>query len=565
MSRLALVPLAAVIICLTQSPSPAAADPVSQRAEALALVSDGNWSDAAQAYERLSSNNPDRGDDAYFLGLALAKSGQCQRAIPVLARAIELGATGSAASLRRAHYEAAACAAETGDRASALAHLSAAQGRLGFAGMDAAGEDPRFGALAQDPAFRQLAGLTDETDRVRGWRGDLAWWVELVGRRHPQPFHAVAEPEWRRAVAQLDADIPTLSDLQITARLMRLAALIGDGHTSVYPPFEGPRSFHLLPIWPYRIGDDWYVMGASPGHTDLVGGRIVSVGGRPAAEVADNLSAMLPKDNDWSGRWIAAVGFQFAETATLAARPDGSGPLDIEVETPAGGRRTEALDAGPIDRNPLSAWTPAGWPWMGDAAPLPLWLSRTSEPWWFQDIDAPRAVYVQVNQVSEAEPGDFERFAVRLAEHMRADPSRPMILDLRHNNGGNGALNWTLARELVRCGCDRPGGIFVITGRRTFSAAMTLSSLLETRTEALFVGEPTGSRPNFYGEDTLFSLPWSGLKGSISSAWFQGGETSFDQRPAIAPDLRAELTVDDVVLGRDPALAAIAAYLAQAR
>ena len=116
-------------------------------------------------------------------------------------------------------------------------------------------------------------------------------------------------------------------------------------------------------------------------------------------------------------------------------------------------------------------------------------------------------------------------------------------------------------REVVRCGCDRPGGVFVITGRRTFSAAQTLASMLETHTSAVFVGEPTGSRPNFHGEDSEFTLPWSGLKGSISSAWFQGGETSFDQRPWIAPDLPAELTPGDLAARRDPSLAAIAAYL----
>ena len=91
---------------------------------------------------------------------------------------------------------------------------------------------------------------------------------------------------------------------------------------------------------------------------------------------------------------------------------------------------------------------------------------------------------------------------------------------------------------------------------------MLLSSMVEFHTEAIFVGEPTGSSPQFYGEDTHFRLPYSGLTGSISSRWFQNRFISDDERPWIGPDIVAELTLDDVRNGRDPALEAIRQYLA---
>src|SRR3989442_15208168 len=55
------------------------------------------------------------------------------------------------------------------------------------------------------------------------------------------------------------------------------------------------------------------------------------------------------------------------------------------------------------------------------------------------------------------------------------------------------------------------GHLFVITGRLTFSAAMNLASRLEHETHATFVGEPTGSRPNHYGEAVTLTLPASGI------------------------------------------------------
>ena len=60
----------------------------------------------------------------------------------------------------------------------------------------------------------------------------------------------------------------------------------------------------------------------------------------------------------------------------------------------------------------------------------------------------------------------------------------------------------------MRCDAvDRDGHLFVLIGRRTFSAAMNCASLLELHSKATFVGEPTGSRPNFVGESTYFTLP----------------------------------------------------------
>lgn len=536
---------------------PAAADPVADRAEGRRLVAARDWSGAAAVYRRLVAGNPDMGSDWYFLGLSLART-DCEAARPALERAIELGATGSAGSLRQAHLDAAGCAAEAGDRATALRHLSVAQGRLGFADLAALENDESFASLVGDPAWARLAGKAAAVDRVQGWRADLGWFVELVGRRHPDPFHTVGEAAWRAEAGRLDAEIPRLSDLEVTLRFMRLAAGIGDGHTAVYPPFEGPRAFHLLPIWPYRLGNDWYVLSAAPAHADLVGARIVSVGGQPIDAVAARLATLLPSDNAVSMNWISAVALQFAEVAGSAA-----GPVVMEVVAPSGQRRSVTLEPGPVDRDPTTPWAPDGWPRFGGEAPL--WLSRTGEAQWMAPLESPRALYVQVNQVREAEPGGLRRFAEAMGERLRAEPDRVLILDLRHNNGGNGGLNWALVREIVRCGCDRPGGLFVITGRRTFSAAQTLASMLETHTEAIFAGEPTGSRPNFHGEDTEFTLPWSGLKGSISSAWFQGGETSFDTRPWIAPDLPAPLTVEALAAGRDPALEAIAAHLAVRR
>jgi hypothetical protein len=133
---------------------------------------------------------------------------------------------------------------------------------------------------------------------------------------------------------------------------------------------------------------------------------------------------------------------------------------------------------------------------------------------------------------------------------------------LRHNNGGNASLNWALVRQIVLSPeIDRTGGLFVITGRRTFSASQSLLTMLEEQSHPIFVGEPASSRPNFYGESHPLTLPWSGMTGSISNEWHQAW-TGADSRPWIAPDIATTLTVEHLRSGRDPAMEAIAEYFA---
>ena len=106
---------------------------------------------------------------------------------------------------------------------------------------------------------------------------------------------------------------------------------------------------------------------------------------------------------------------------------------------------------------------------------------------------------------------------------------------------------------------NRWGGLVVIIGRITFSAAMNLVVDLERHTRAFFVGEPTGSSPNHYGENGDVLLPRNPLRGSVSTLWWQSSEPN-DDRPWVAPDIPARPSAADYAANRDPAVDACLAY-----
>ena len=100
--------------------------------------------------------------------------------------------------------------------------------------------------------------------------------------------------------------------------------------------------------------------------------------------------------------------------------------------------------------------------------------------------------------------------------------------------------------------------MFVIIGRLTFSAAQNIATALEEHTDATFVGEPTGSRPNFIGETIPFELPVSKLRVNVADLYWQTGYP-MDHRPWIAPQLYTPPTFDSFARNQDPALAAVLA------
>ncbi|MCU7491979.1 MAG: hypothetical protein HF300_04355 [Ignavibacteria bacterium] len=142
----------------------------------------------------------------------------------------------------------------------------------------------------------------------------------------------------------------------------------------------------------------------------------------------------------------------------------------------------------------------------------------------------------------------LEEFRKGLRKLLR--PYKKMILDLRYNNGGEALKADELFRTCVNF--DMEGGrIAVLVGRMTFSAAQTFAARMDQWTHAFFAGEKTGSKPNHYGNERPFKLPFSGLRGTISSGYNQPVRAN-DGRMYILPEVLVPVKSEDYFSGKDP-------------
>jgi hypothetical protein len=98
----------------------------------------------------------------------------------------------------------------------------------------------------------------------------------------------------------------------------------------------------------------------------------------------------------------------------------------------------------------------------------------------------------------------------------------------------------------------KKGRLFALTGRNTFSSGFMNARELQVYTKALLAGEPSGQKPNAFGEVKEFFLPNTNLKVRYSTKYHElvEGET----KPFLPVDIMVERTFSDFVSGRDAAL-----------
>jgi len=177
--------------------------------------------------------------------------------------------------------------------------------------------------------------------------------------------------------------------------------------------------------------------------------------------------------------------------------------------------------------------------------------------YWFEYLPESRAVYFQYNRVLTDPKEPFDKFVERLFAFIDQHDVDRLIIDLRWNNGGNTYLLPPVINALVRTPkIDREGGLFIIIGRRTFSAAGNAAAYIQRQTNAIFVGEPTGAKPNSLGDEVYFTLPYSKLAANAADVYWQGSWPQ-DFRKWIAPQIFVEPTFAAYRSNHDAAMDAI--------
>ena len=174
---------------------------------------------------------------------------------------------------------------------------------------------------------------------------------------------------------------------------------------------------------------------------------------------------------------------------------------------------------------------------------------------------------LQINEgvLDPAHPYDFEKdeytpYIAGMFDFIDKQRVDRLIIDLRHNSGGDSRMYDPLMRGIIRSRVlDQPGHTLVLTSRLTESAAVAWCARLEGETSALFIGELTASPPNYYNDPAgfrreSFHIPGTPINYRIARVLDVWSADSTDDRLGMAPDFPVGMTWADFASGRDPVL-----------
>ena len=383
---------------------------------------------------------------------------------------------------------------------------------------------------------------------VQGWRQDLQFLATQLPLLHVNPFTKISRAQFDQAVNNLNTDIPTLRDEEILVRLMRIFAMIGDSHTTLRTQ-ASTVELRSYPLKLYWFSDGLYATSVTSAYRQAAGARLIRIGSIDVQSAHDAVTDLIPHENEpWLRGLSPGVLVSPEILSALRILPDMHGKLVFQQ--PGGAEFT-------VDMEPISVNSNVQWVAVPDPAqiPTPLYRRHPELNYWFDYVDASRTLYVQYNVCQNRQDLPFNQFFQQIQQFRATHQVDKFVIDLRNNSGGDSSIFQPLINAVANdSSINRSDRLFVIIGRLTFSSGLFNAIDLRQRTNARFVGEATGGKPNAFGEVGTFRLPNSQLTVTYSKRFF----TTMPGDPlSLFPEWFVNLSSSDYLSGRDPAMEAI--------
>ena len=431
---------------------------------------------------------------------------------------------------------------------------------------------------AQDQHTRPASSTVSLT--VEGMRADIATFRSGFFAQDIS-YSSEAREEAESLLTTLEEDLENISPAQFELRVAQIVSLADNGHTISFARSRASR-YNRIPIRFAVFGEDFYVLRAVGPHADVLGAKLLSVGG---AEIEVIREAVRTLTGGTAAHRDRAAPFLLESPELLHAL--GLVPAATHAaymfENSDGERVEQILEGG------SSSLGPGG----GDRLYYPEIMEGETDDWQrvLDPDEAPWALQDPDDSFRSMERPDLDAMVIefrrnydgpdqpiRVAQNEfrqaieDADPAN-IVLDMRQNGGGD--LNTT--RDFMEALPDLvPGHIFVLVSPWTFSAAISSVGYLKQTALArvTIVGEGPGDRLEFFAEGGVTALSHSGavLLAATERHDYRTGCEGFSdchgsvvRNPiavqSLAPDFAAPWTFEAYAAGRDPGMEAVESAL----
>jgi len=518
------------------------------------LLSTDNSGDAEAYLVELIKNNPYSYDYYYDLGLIYHENGEYRKSITQFLEAHKLGEEARSNLYMARNY------ISLNNKDSAIYYLERhLVTPLNGPPLEGVLYDSIFNSLHDLPAYQNLLPprITDSIDVTNNWLTDIKYLAEMLKLTHYDPFFKVDEQDWDRKIEQFKKDIPSLSNNQILVRIKQFLSQMGDGHTDLRESSTYKSIFphNRTPFYTGLFSDGCYILRATDEYKELLGAKIIKINNIDFDSVFAQISSIISQDNENQAKFLFSWHLSNMNYLNGLGIADSEDSLEITYSM---NNQVKTTKLGSVK----GSYFPEFLRYHTEKKSVsPMFLENSGKAYWFKYLEDENILYAQMNVITSLPENPLEQFCDSLKTLADSIDISAFVLDIRNNTGGNSELNTITLNLLMRDNINIKGRLFTIIGNRTFSAAQNLASDIENYTETIFIGEPTGSKPNFIGEVNLFKLPFSGLVISSSNLYHQHGPYSSDTRNWIAPHVLVDFSFDDYKTGVDPVLEEIKRFV----
>lgn len=368
-------------------------------------------------------------------------------------------------------------------------------------------------------AFSQSAESNKLT--TEQWKEDITYFLNEMPKVHINPFHTTSKETFEKFAYDLIKRMPAMNDNEILTEITKMTAMISDGHTAMNMfgfhdrNIQSAINLHIFPLRFYLFPDGLYVIAAAPQYKLLKGSKILKINGKSIEEVLNKIKPIVPRDNEYSLKSNIPYYLVIPEFLSGLGIIKDINEMEVTAATQDGKKeavKISSIEIRNIDHSPE----------LSDNKGLPLYMRNDEKNYWFEYLGESKTLYINYKRVLIDSSESPENFCKRIKECVISNDIDKTVIDIRDNGGGNNGT----CQPFVNLISDNPkinrlGKLFIIIGRKTFSAASYLTTKLEFNTKAIFIGEPTGASPNHYGDNRPLILPNSKLEIRLSSIYWQ--------------------------------------------
>ena len=398
------------------------------------------------------------------------------------------------------------------------------------------------------------------------WQEDLEKTYEAVMSRSGHIFQNYNQAQWVADYKMLLEESKKMSKNEIRIALMRLIAKLKDGHSGVWIQdmvFPG-RNTKWFPIRMYYFKEGLYIIAADAKYSEYIGGKVEQIGNLSEKEASKKLFDISNGENEYGDIFKAPMFMIYPpilnglgiikneEQLMLKVRLTDGSLKEIHVDSKEYNMgllpffdsfQSPSENSVRLDEKLNLSWPSTKW---GDVSP----------PYVVNYMEDKSTLYIKLNVLRD--PPNFSLMDTydEVWEIIRKKKVDKLIIDLRNNGGGNLDNGWPFIFKIRGefSELNDKKKLIVLTGRKTFSAATAFMSMFETHTNATFIGEPSGGRPNqtegINGVDGILKLEKIDVDVVLSRGkWCH--TFSLDNREYIEPDVLIQESITDWMKGID--------------